>query len=207
MSSCAYMKFLPLGIIPAAIALVACETMNAPLSSDGSFDPLRPPGSGIRNADTSYGTSIRPGQFVTASIPNTAFYQKKPKGSEDADKLLNLNTNMKIVSNDGLYVKVELDSGEVGWVPSVMVVSSPPELPPISGAYQIYPPLPGTDALVPLPVIDPSGLPPEGAIPTVIDPNAPTPLPTAPLTIDPIPDLTPSESEATPAIPEVNTEN
>lgn len=200
------MKFLPLGIIPAALALVSCETMNAPLSNDGSFDPLTPPGGGMRTADTSYGPSIRPGQFVTASIPNTAFYKNKPKGTEDADKLLNLGTNMKIVSNDGAYVKVELDSGEVGWVPSVMVASSSPELAPIDGAYQVYPPLPDTGSLEPLPVIDLGGLPPEGAIPTIIDPDAPAPLPTAPLTVDPIPDLTPSEPEAAPAIPEEKTE-
>jgi hypothetical protein len=189
------MKFLSFGIIPAALALAACETMNAPLSGDGSFDPLAPPGSGMRAADNSYGPLISPGQFVTASIPNTAFYKNKPKGTEDADKLLNRGTNMKIVSNDGSYVKVELDSGEVGWVPSVMVASSSPELTPIDGAYQIYPPLPDVGGLEPLPVIDPAGLPPEGAIPTIIDPDAPAPAPSAPLTVDPIPDLTPSGPE------------
>lgn len=198
------MKFLPLalGIIPVGFALVACEMMNAPLSSDGSFDPLGPPGGGMRNTDTGYGPLIQPGQFVTASIPNTAFYKNKPKGTEDADKLLNLGTNMRIVSNDGPYVKVELDSGEVGWVPSVMVATSNPELSPIDGAYQIYPPLPDTGSLEPLPVIDLGGLPPEGAIPTIIDPDAPAPLPTAPLTVNPIPDLAPAEPDAAPEIPE-----
>jgi hypothetical protein len=200
------MKFLPLGVIPAALALVACETMNAPISNGGGFDPLGTPGGGIREADTSFGPSIRPGQFVTASIPNTAFYRNKPRGSEDADKLIDLGTNMKIVSNDGNYVKVELDSGEVGWVPSVMVASSSPEITPIDGAYQVYPPLPDVGGLEPLPVIDPSGLPPEGAIPTLIDPDAPAPAPGAPLTVDPIPDLTPSAPEPAPAIPEEKTE-
>lgn len=195
------MKFLSFGVIPAALALVACETFNAPLSDGGSFDPLGPPGGGIRNTDTSFGPSITPGQFVTASIPNTAFYKNKPKGTEDADKLLNLGTNMKIVSNDGTYVKVELDSGEVGWVPSVMVATSSPELSPIDGEYQVYPPVPDVGGLDPLPVTDPGGSPPEGAIPTIIDPDAPIPLPGAPLTVDPIPDLTPSEPEADPVIP------
>ena len=180
--------------------------MNAPISNGGGFDPLGTPGGGIREADTSFGPSIRPGQFVTASIPNTAFYRNKPRGSEDADKLIDLGTNMKIVSNDGNYVKVELDSGEVGWVPSVMVASSSPEITPIDGAYQVYPPLPDVGGLEPLPVIDPSGLPPEGAIPTLIDPDAPAPAPGAPLTVDPIPDLTPSAPEPAPAIPEEKTE-
>lgn len=192
------MRILCLGAIPAFLSLVACEMMNAPISGDGSFDPLAAPGSGMNNADTAYGPTITPGQFVTANIPNTAFYKSKPKGTEDADKLLNLGTNMKIVSNDGNYVKVELDSGEVGWVPSVMVTSSNPELAPIDGAYQVYPALPDAGGLDPLPMIDPGGLPPEGAIPTIIDPDAPAPVPGAPLTVDPAPDL---------AAPEVAPEN
>lgn len=195
------MKFLPLGVIPAALALVACESMNAPITADGSFDPLAPPGGGIKQVDTGFGSALSPGQFVTASIPNTAFYKKKPKGSEDADKLIDLGTNLKIVSNDGAYVKVELDSGEVGWVPSVMVASPESEVTPIDGAYQVYPPLPDTGALEPLPVIDPNGLPPAGAIPTLIDPDAPVPYAGSPLTVDPIPDLTPSTPETAPEIP------
>lgn len=194
---------MSLGAIPAALALVACETMNAPLTSGGSFDPLAPPGGGVKQVNSSFGPALSPGQFVTASIPNTAFYKNKPKGSEDADKLIALGTNLKIVSNDGAYVKVELDSGEVGWVPSVMVASSTPELTPIDGAYQVYPPLPDTGALEPLPVIDLGGLPPEGAIPTIIDPDAPIPAPAPPLTVDSIPDLTPSAPGASTEIPAV----
>lgn len=192
------MKILGLGIIPVAFSLVACETFNAPLNSSGSFDPLRAPGSGMNDSDSSYGPQIIPGQFVTANIPNTAFYKNKPKGSEDADKLLTLGTNMKIVSEDGAYVKVELDSGEVGWVPSVMVTASGSDLAPIDGAYQVYPPLSNTDGLEPLPVLDANGQPPGGSIPTIIDPNAPIPAPTDPLKVDPIPDLTPSPPVTTP---------
>lgn len=190
------MKCLCLGVIPALLSLVSCEMMNAPISGDGGFDPLAAPGGGIRDADTAFGPAITPGQFVTASIPNTAFYKNKPKGTEDADKLLELGTNMKIVSNEGAYVKVELDSGEVGWVPSVMVASSSPELAPIDGAYQVYPPLPKAGGLEPLPIIDLGGLPPEGAIPTIIDPDAPAPAPGGPLTVDPAPDLAAPETPA-----------
>ena len=152
----------------------------------------------MNNSDSSYGPQIIPGQFVTANIPNTAFYKNKPKVSEDADKLLTLGTNMKIVSEDGAYMKLELESGEVGWVPSVMVTASGSDLAPIDGAYQVYPPLSNTDGLEPLPVLDANGQPPGGSIPTIIDPNAPIPAPTAPLEVDPIPDLTPSPPVATP---------
>lgn len=183
--------------------------MNAPLNTSGSFDPLKPPGSGLSNTTTSYGPDLSPGAFVTANIPNTAFYKEKPKDGQDADKLLALGTNMKIVSSDPNYVKVELDSGEVGFVPAVMVAAanSGPEMIPIDGAYQVYPPLPGTGALEPLPVIDPNGLPPEGAIPTIIDPDAPAPAPTAPIKIDPVPDLKPAEPEVKPEVkPEAEAE-
>lgn len=195
------MKFSTYGIIPVALSLAACGTDSSPTGSYGGFDPLRVPGRGMNSSDTSYGPAISPGQFVTANIPNTAFYKNKPKGTEDADKLLSLGSNMKIVSTDGSYVKVELDSGEVGWVPSVMVSSSGSDLAPIDGAYQVYPPLPEGGALEPLPTLDANGQPPGGSIPTIIDPNAPIPAPAAPLTVDPVPDLTPSIPEAAPDAP------
>lgn len=199
------MNFFSYGLIPVAIALTACGGMNTPISSTSSFDPLTPPGSGRQPASASYGPQLTPGQFVTANISNTAFYKNKPKSNQDADKLLAQGTQMKIVSVDSTYVKVELDSGEIGYVPAVMV-SSPdmttPEVLPLDGAYQVYPPLPGgTGALDPLPMIDPGGLPPEGSIPAIIDPDAPIPS-TPPPTLDSIPDLTPVE----PIAPEMTAE-
>ncbi|MEK6232186.1 MAG: hypothetical protein N2A42_10055 [Luteolibacter sp.] len=194
------MKFLTLGIVPAALALASCESMNRPISS-GSFDPLAPPGSGSQIGLSNYGPDLSPGTFVTANIPNTAFYKNKPKGNEDADKLLDQGTNMKIVSADTNHVKVELDSGEVGWVPSVMVASpnTAAQTYPVDGTYQIYPPLPGDGAIEPLPVIDANGLPPEGAIPTIIDPDAPVDTSIGePIKIDPVPELKPSEPEVKP---------
>lgn len=195
------MKFSTFGIISVALTLAACGTYSPANGSYGDFDPTQVPGSGMNRADTSYGPTITPGQFVTANIPNTAFYKAKPKGNEDADKLLGLGSNMKIISNDGSYVKVELDSGEVGWVPSVMVSSSTTDLVPIDGAYQVYPPLPESGALEPLPTLDANGQPPGGSIPTIIDPNAPIPAPATPLTVDPIPNLTPSTPESAPDAP------
>ena len=182
-------------MIPAALAMVACETMNVPISSTSSFDPLRPPGSGSQNTpDVSSGPSITPGQFVSASIPNTPFYKNKPKNNQDADKLLKIGTAMKVVSVDSSYVKVELDSGETGFVPSVMLTTATaeaaPELLPGDDMFPSYPPLPEGGDMEPLPIFDPNGLPPGDAIPTIIDPDAPIPDPSAPITIDPIPDMT-----------------
>jgi len=182
-------------LVPVAIAMAACNSMNSPVTSS-SFDPLRPPGTSLQPASASYGPELSPGQFVSANIPNTAFFKNKPKGSEDADKVIALGTQMKIIEMDSNYVKVELDSGEVGYVPSVMVSSTDmtsPDLLPLDGAYQVYPPLPGGYPTEPLPVIDPGGLPPDGSIPAIIDPDAPV-TDIAP-TLDPIPEMKAAEPE------------
>ncbi len=205
------MKTLSLGLIPATLLIVACDTMNAPMSSS-SFDPLNPPGSGIQRTTPTLGPTLTPGAFVNATIENTAFYKAKPKGNADADKLLTRGTQMKIVSSDDTFAQVELDSGEVGYVPAVMIqavdaTTPTPEL-AADGTYQVYPPLPDVGTLDPLPDVgtlgplpdmDPGGVPPEGAIPAIIDPDAPVPLSTAPISIDPIPDLTPTETVPSPA--------
>lgn len=184
------MKRLSLLVLPAALAMVACENMNAPISS-GSFDPLRPPGTGLQNTpDTDAG--LTPGQFVTASIPNTAFYKNKPKDNQDADRLLDVGTAMKVVAVESNFVKVELDSGETGYVPSVMLntgTEEPPLYVPGDGTFPEYPPLPEGADTEPLPIIDPNGLPPADAIPAIIDPDAPIPDPTAPITLDPVPNM------------------
>ena len=193
------MNIPPFALVPIAVAMAACDTMNTPVSSS-SFDPLRPPGTSIQPASSSYESELSPGQFVTANIPNTAFYRNKPRENQDADKLVDLGTEMKIIEMDSSYVKVELDNGEVGYVPSVMVsapdtslTQMPPDLLPLDGGYQVYPPLPGGGPIEPLPVIDPGGLPPDGSIPAIIDPDAPV-IESTP-TLDPIPEMSIEEPE------------
>lgn len=186
------MKCLPAFAAVATLGLAACDTMNSSLNSSGDFDPLRPPGSNSAST-TATGPLFTAGQFVRASMDNTAFFKSRPKGDGDADKLLPRGTSMKVVSTSGSYLKVELDSGEVGFVPAVMVEdpSAMPASTVMPGEYQVYPPLP-TGVGESLPVIDPAGLPPEGSIPTIIDPEAPaiqTPVPsvTPPATTFPTP--------------------
>jgi hypothetical protein len=190
------MRKFCLFVAPTALALVACDTMNAPLASS-SFDPLGPPGSST-GLTSSYGPEFSPGQFVSAAIDNTAFYKNEPKGNEDADKLIGSGTQMKIVSVGSSYLKVELDSGEVGYVPTVMISSGESgagDLIPVDGIYQVYPPFPDTGPVEPLPIIDPSGLPPEGSIPAIIDPDAP--IDTTALKLDTIPEVVPAPDEPT----------
>jgi hypothetical protein len=192
------MKCLSALTVAASLGLVACDTLKSPITSSGDFDPLRPPGSSSRLVAAQQGPSLSAGQFVRASMDNTAFFKNKPSGAADADKLLKRNTSMKVVSTSGTFVKVELDSGEVGFVPAIMV-EDPAALVsqtavPGNGVYQVYPPLPQTGAGEPLPILDPSGLPPDGAIPTIIDPDAPVEPPVPPVT---------SSNEAFPTVPAV----
>lgn len=174
------MTCLPVVSCFAILSLTACDTMTGPITG-GDFDPLRPPGSKTTSTNTGAPT-FKAGQFVRAAIDNTALFKARPKGDADADKLLPRGTSMKAISTSGSYVQVELDSGEIGYVPSVML-EDPNALPPANpNEFQVYPPLPNGGAGEPLPIIDPTGLPPEGAIPTVIDPDAPTNAPVPPVT-------------------------
>lgn len=173
----------------AVLGLAACETMTGPITG-GDFDPLQVPGSNTTTT-VSTGPSYKAGQFVRTSMDNTAFFKTRPKGDADADKLLTRATSMKVITISGTYVKVELDSGEVGFVPTIMVedpnATPDPMMTANPGEFQVYPPL-STDFQTPLPIIDPAGLPPEGAIPTVIDPEAPvTVVPATPPPVTPVP--------------------
>jgi hypothetical protein len=201
------MKCLPALSALAVLGLVACESISGPITS-GEFDPLRPPG-GDMGRNVSTGPSFKAGQFVRAVMDNTAFFKNRPKGDSDADKLLTRGTSMKVISQSGSSLKVELDSGEIGWVPSVMVENpnASTQVPAMSpGQVQVYPPLPGSGPIEPLPVIDPAGLPPEGAIPTIIDPDAPAthmPVPAVTPTTDtfPTPPIEPKVEESVPLPP------
>jgi hypothetical protein len=163
-----------LTLAPLALVMASCETGT--VVSSGDFDPLTPPGASRTPTVASRG--LKPGSYVRASM-EAAFFKSRPKGDATAEKTLPANTEMKVISDDGSYAKVELESGEVGFVPSVLVsdqsavpVASPNEI-------QVYPPAPGS---LP-PVIDPS----TPTIPPIIDPDAPV-IPDVP----PVPDVEPA---------------
>jgi hypothetical protein len=165
--------------IAMTVALVSCESMTGPLSG-GDFDPLAPPGSN-RTIAVASNNGFTQGQFVRAAMNDTAFFLKRPSGDAEANKLLKLDTQVKVISNEGAYAKVELDSGEVGFIPAVMLTdpNAPPAgLPGAPGEVQVYPPLtPVSPTDNTLPAVPPSEVPPGGSIPAVIDPTAP-PVPT-----------------------------
>lgn len=193
---CLMKGFCASGIL-AVLVVGGCADFNSPITT-GEFDPLSSPGSmgnALRSAD-----GYRPGQFVRAIMDNTAFFAKKPGGDAEADKLLPRGTSMKVVMNVDSYLKVELDSGEVGFVPTIMVedpnaVPQPSSINP--NEFQVYPPVQGFEAL---PTVPPGERPPEGAIPTVVDPNAPAPGGSVP-PVDVLPNLPPANGAGAPPPP------
>jgi len=206
------MKLIPAISFAAFLGLTACDTINQPITSS-DFDPLRPPGSNtVATASSSDGLTFKAGQFVQAAMDNTAFYVKKPKGDAEANKLLKRGTSVKVVANSDSYTKVELDSGEVGFIPAVMLVDPASATPvPVThpGEYQVYPPLPG-GPVEPLPVIDPASQPLPDSIPTVIDPDAPannTPVPPVTPPTEMFPAPAPASSSPAPATEKKSTEH
>lgn len=176
------MKLLPVLAASTALGLTACGSFNSPINSSG-FDPLLTPGAGAR--PTASQPTFKAGDLVRAAIENTFFFKELPKGGGDADKTLIRGTGMKVIRVAGSYLQVELDvTGEVGYVPSIMVENASlqnptPDLQP--GQYQVYPPSPGDPNLPPA---DPTLQPPDGIIPAIIDPSLPA-TPAAPTIPDP----------------------
>jgi len=108
---------------------------------------------------------------------------------------------MKVVSNKGTYVRVELDSGSVGFVPEIMIAErrSANEV-PITGPEV---PLPDMGSVPPIvePGID-SG---EGIAPPPEIPGTPPPVPEVPplpTPVPPVPEVPPLPTPV-PPIPEV----
>ena len=165
-----------------ALALSSCGGGGS--FNGGGYDPLNAAGgggSGVGVVDTGF----RPGSFVKTSMDNAAFFKNKPDGNANADKTLPANTPMKVISTAGSYVKVELDSGEVGWVLDVQLIDQGgpqgPVDPALDGAVQVWPPATGGYP----PIADPNA----PVIPEEIDPDAPEPVMPE---IPPLPDDAPT---------------
>jgi hypothetical protein len=125
------------------------SSFNDPL--DGDFDPLDSPGSS-RSTGTVEDTGPRyqTGQFLETTIPNTAFFARMPRPNEQPVRTLASATPLRVISTEGTYVKVELESGEIGFVPTIMVGEkpSPNEIP-------IVPVTP--ESVMPQPTVGPDG--------------------------------------------------
>lgn len=175
-----YYGFLTLLALP----LVSCDSWNQPLGS-GDANPLDPPGSGnsiaTTSADTSNSQLFTPGTFLQTASAQTAFFPKFPNVEDQPTKTLADYTDVKVISSKGSYVKVEVvDSGDVGYVPAIMLGEkrSPNEVPVTIGAGEV----PVTPGIAPDPVVpstpDIPNIAPDPEIPgigpaEVVDPSRP----------------------------------
>lgn len=193
------MKLLLLTLPLAPALFISCSTLNQPIDSSSGFDPLSPagsqlvPNSGSSTVDASV-DRYTPGQWVETSMANSMFFNKVPKGNASADKVLDAATPLKVVGARGTYLEVQLESGEVGFVPEIMVVerAALPDLPVV-------------------PLMDPAllGEPGEVSMPPFEDPSMVLPDPAGAL--DPVPEpevpsLEEGEIPAPPEVPGISTE-
>jgi len=147
-------------------------------------------------------------------MDNATFFATIPSGNARADQVLPSGTPMKVVSNKGTYVCVELDSGAIGFVPEIMIAerltanevpTTDPEVPhPDLGS--VPPPVePGVisgEGIAPPPVIPGTPLPVPEVLPLPIPevPPLPTPVPPVP-DLPTVPVVPPVP--AVPAVPDV----
>ena len=98
-------------------------------------------------------------------VDNTSFFRQIPLTGAQADLLLQRHTNMRLIQVSPGYSRVELDSGEVGFVMTAMLEPVPRQNPNPDGP-GIEDPNP--DVIDPNPPVGP-GIP--DVLPPTIDPE------------------------------------
>ena len=181
------MRFLtPLTLPAAACALlVSCDSFNQPLGGSDTYNPLDAPGGTVATGPTDpYGPAFTAGTFLQTVSPSTSFFLKFPREDDQPSKILPDYTDVKVISTKGSYVKVEVvDTGEVGFVPSVMLGEkrSPEEVPVTPPATDV-PVIPGEAPNPEVPpatdIPEPPAVAPEPEVPgieppKVVDPATP----------------------------------
>jgi len=103
--------------------------------SDSGYNPLDKPGVKSRNTSPATVSSIDQsqvnsndhgfsnGDVVEVVIPNTALFAKVPKAGDRYKKVLNVGDSLRVVGGEKDFIKVVTESGETGYVSSVMVVT------------------------------------------------------------------------------------
>lgn len=189
--ACVVNKLTPYVLPALGLVLVSCEDGFSGGST--SYDPLETAG-GLQTGPRVVEGGFRPGEFVRVAVPNSGFFKERPEGEASAEKLLDVDTQLKVISDDGSWVKVEMDTGEVGYVSTVQVLGENESvvMPGLDGGAELYPP---TGEIIPLE--DPNLPGEELVVPPTIDPDAPVDEPI-------LPDNNPSDDEegVTPELPD-----
>ncbi len=177
-----------IGIFCGALVLSSCSDFGGSSGSAG-YDPLSQAGFRKEQGASVMGLNYQfnAGQFVTAASNSTAFFSKKPSGNADADELLAAGTTMRVIKSEGSFVKVELDSGKVGYVAAALLLESQQNMAPT------LPEVPSHGDALPLP----------GDLPAAVDPATnelpPSSLDSPPSTQVPLPE--PSKGNTVPKSP------
>lgn len=164
----------------------------------GAYDPLSSPGSSPGPEGASVvAPKYQPGEWVETATPYVGFFRSIPKSGARAVKTLPLATPMKVVATKETYLKVELDSGEVGYVPqiNVMARNEEPEPAAITDYGPIPPPVdPALDDRAAQPPATRNGVPPTPVPGTDPAPVAPSvPVPPVPVPVRPDSSVPPPE--------------
>lgn len=112
-----------------SFAAVSCSSINLSESLDDANDPLNSPLSNVKTANTqnsgngySSSQSFSAGTWVETAMPDAGFYKKYPRFGGKPTKDLPVSTIGKVISTKKSYTKIELNSGEVGYVSSIMLI-------------------------------------------------------------------------------------
>ncbi len=102
--------------LPLALLISACQPIVRGPGADGG--PKR---------------ILQAGHFARTIIDNTSFFRQLPLSGGEADLLLQRHTSLRVIKLDPGYSKVELDSGEIGFVKTAslepIALSKPVERP------------------------------------------------------------------------------
>lgn len=137
----------------AAMLLVACADSSQNTRSFHGLNPLSQP-KGILPTTPTASSHFTGGQFVFISTPQSGFFKQLPTSDATADRLLPLDSSVKVLSQSDPFTQVELDNGEIGWILTSQLSPNTP-----------------TPALVPLPLSAPTATKPGAEmIPSTIEP-------------------------------------
>lgn len=167
----------PLSWMTACLAISSCSDFRGPIGG-GSFNPLLSPGAQlVQPQDAGANYAFKAGQYVTAASNATAFFHSKPQGNAEADELLSAGTSMRVIKSEGSFVKVELDSGKVGFVAAALLLESGYTTSPTEPATPTSTEVAPTDANLIPPIAPPTVELPEAAPEAVPPLEVPLPEP------------------------------
>lgn len=178
-------------VTSAVVALSSCGEFGGSSSQgfDPGMNPLDSPGNRNYDDAVEVGPKFTPGTWVVVTDSNAGFYDKLPRGNDQASYRLKTGTPLKVIGGQGSYVKIETEAGEIGFVPAIMVGTQPAatgeELPivPIDPSAPTAPvdPLDTIDPVDPTPVPSDGFTAPEPEIPPISVEDAPNPTNPTPI--------------------------